>query len=99
MPHKPIDLSIGDIPEWVLDLENECLKEMIIEALYTRDKAIRFGAFDRKKTRAVLLSGDATLEQISFGKYISEKAACNKASVAMRKYASVYERLTGMTAD
>ena len=93
MPRSPDDLDL-DVPEWVEELENECLREILIESLFTRAKAIRFGAWSIRRVRNVILSADATVEQIRMGRYRKESDACNKATTTMRKYASAYEHVT-----
>jgi len=85
MPHKRIDKLDIIVHEWIDNLHDQCLASMLVEALVARHLAIRAGAKKHKATRAALVAGDATVEQIEYGR-VSGASACRKAATALRKY-------------
>jgi len=76
------DLYVAD---WIDGLGNECLSEMLVEALVARRSAIRAGALAHRATKSIIESGDATLEQIKYGRYRGTPA-CKRAATIIRKY-------------
>jgi hypothetical protein len=84
MPRKRID-SFIIVHEWIENLDDQCLANMLVEALVARHFAVKAGAKKHKATRAAIDTGDATVEQIEYGR-VSGASACRKAATALRKY-------------
>lgn len=79
------------VPDWLDRLEgNECLSDVIWEALRARHKALRAGAERNKACKNALASAETTLDLIAYGN-IAEGRACTKAAVAVRKYNDAYQ--------
>lgn len=74
-----------NLPEWIEEIHNQCLKEVVVEALYARSDAVRGGAEKHKPCASVLKSADTTMDSIRFGR-VSGDTACKKAATAVRKY-------------
>lgn len=85
MPHKSLaKLRLG-LPSWVRDVKDVCLQKVLVEAIVARDSAISSGAERYVTTRKILDSGDATMEQVQFGRYVGADA-CKRVADALRKY-------------
>ena len=93
MPEKPDhrDAFIAAHP-WTDDIEDDCLFEEVAEAIVARARAVRRGALDddAEECAKAMRSGDRTLKQIEDGRVTGE-AACKKAAVALRKFATAAE--------
>lgn len=94
MPHRPINKEV-DLPAWVNKLEDTCLAITVMEALFARDSAIKAGALDNEDALEILKSGDATIDQIAYGRYHGQ-VACKKAADALRKYQQALDKLFPM---
>lgn len=68
---------------WIYELD-DCLYEVIVEALTARESAVRHGG-----NRKAIAAGDVILETIRDGR-VSGSQACKKAAVAQRKYTRSY---------
>ena len=94
MPHKYIEKSILNPPQWLeaMRADDPCLFQMLSEALVARDHAIEAGAQRDPRSHAALRAGDATIDQIAFGRYKSP-VACRKAADALRKYTQALDAM------
>jgi hypothetical protein len=67
-----------------------------MEALYTKDHALRIGAESNLACRRAIAAADATLLQVELG-IVTGAAACKKAAVAVHKYNSAAEGVCSTT--
>jgi hypothetical protein len=77
---------------WVNKIDDRCLRDVVLEALIARNAAVRANGDDK-----TIAAGDATLEQIEYGR-VSGRRACRKAATAVRKFDEAYmgaERRSG----
>ncbi len=86
MPHK----LILDWPEWVSEIKDHCLKDVVREVIVAHDKAVEAGAARYKNCRNALKSGEKTIEQIRYGR-VTGLTACKTAADALRKLTSALE--------
>ena len=86
MPHK----NFLKYPKWVEDLDDECLKTGVIEALVARQSAIVHGALENRACKAVFSAAEATLDKIRDGSVTGE-VAWKKADDALQKYTTARE--------
>ena len=78
------------MPDWIREIDDSCLKAVVVEALIARLSAIDNGAEDHEACNSALRSGDATMDSIRFGRVKGEEA-CKKAATAVRKYNTASE--------
>jgi len=65
---------------WIEDLDSECLRKVVVEALLARESAVHADG-----DPGLIKSGTKTLEALRYGKYKGD-VACQKASTALRKF-------------
>lgn len=80
----------ASFPAWAEAIEDPCLRDVVLEAFVARRAAVLAGADRHRACRAALTSGDATMDQIRYGRY-EGKSACRKAATAVRKYDTARE--------
>jgi hypothetical protein len=88
VPHKEVDPN--RIPDWVGQIEDDCLASLMMEVLVARHKAIEDGANHKLACRGHFRSAEATLEQLQYGR-LKGRDAWKKASDALRKYSVARE--------
>jgi hypothetical protein len=90
VPQKPhqYDAVYHEFP-WVSELDSQCLREMVVEALLARISAVRADG-----DPGLIASGTKTIEGIQYGRYSGDDA-CQKASVALRKFSRAYLAVPG----
>jgi hypothetical protein len=88
MPHKSLKNLDVTLPAWVSALEDDCLHDVLVEALVARHNAVRSGATDPrapKVCREAISAADASVALIEQGR-ASGKSAASRAADAVRKY-------------
>jgi hypothetical protein len=83
MPYKRRNYS--PMPAWVNAIDNDCLREVVREAVDAQSWAIDRGAERHPSGRKLLSVGDDILQRIEDGR-LKGDAACKKAAVALRKF-------------
>lgn len=82
---KRRDPNYSPVPEWVHAIENDCLQNVVREAIDARSWAIDRGADKHPSGSKLLRIGDEALAAIEHGRSKGD-AACKKAAVACRKF-------------
>jgi len=72
-------------PPWVEQIDDQCLRDVVTEALIAADYAREHGAGKDRVCKRILASGDAIIDQLASGKVPRERR-CLTASAALRKY-------------
>ena len=83
MPYKRHNYS--PMPSWVNAIDNQCLQEVVREAVDAQSWAIDRGAANHPSAAKLLRIGDDILLRIEDGR-LSGDLACKKAAVALRKF-------------
>jgi hypothetical protein len=81
----PRDPNYSPMPAWVSKIDNECLREVVREAIDAKSWAIDRGAEKRPSAAKLLRVGDDILARIEDGR-LKGDVACRRAAVAARKF-------------
>lgn len=92
MPHKRRNVSF---PKWIDDIDDDCLRVILEEAVVARRRVIRAGS-DNPRCRGAFRSAEATMDQLEYGR-IRGAQAHKRATDAVRKYATALECATPST--
>jgi hypothetical protein len=88
MPHKPIGKL--SVPSWIKAIENDCLRELLVEVFVAQFHAEEDGARNHPQCKAALKSAETTLQMIADGR-VTGKQAWKKATDALRKFNTARE--------
>lgn len=83
LPYKRRNYS--PMPAWVIAIDNDCLREVVREAVDAQSWAIDRGAELHPSAAKILRIGDEILGRIESGQ-LKGDTACRKAAVALRKF-------------
>lgn len=74
----------ANVPPWVFDIGDYCLKALVGQAYIARAEAVHRGAAKIKACAPAMKSGDDTLEQVRRGNL--DAADCGRVSAALRAF-------------